>query len=233
MLVIPTYNEKDNVGTLVERIRTAAGNIPILFVDDSSPDGTAEKIRQIQNEDDRILLRVRPEKSGLGSAYREAFQYVIDNNLADFVVEMDADLSHPPEALPGLLENLKNYPVVVGSRYQGAGKVQNWNWFRRAVSYLGNLYARFFTGVPVADLTSGLVAYKVESLKKIDLKNITSEGYAFQIEIKTLLHRAGEKLHEHPITFEERREGKSKFSPGIIMEGMLYPLRTFFRRKWL
>jgi dolichol-phosphate mannosyltransferase len=232
MIIIPTYNERENVRILVEKIRAAAGDIPILFVDDSSPDGTAAAIRQLQSEYPNILLKVRPEKQGLGAAYRDAFQYVIENNLADFVLSMDADLSHPPEVLPGLLKNLEHSSVVVGSRYHPQGRVENWNLWRRTVSRLGNLYARFFTGVPVFDLTSGMVAYRVEALKKIDFSRTASDGFAFVMEMKVLLHQAGEKIYEHPITFIERREGKSKFSLPIFFEGILYPLRCFIK-KWL
>ncbi|MEK9180955.1 MAG: polyprenol monophosphomannose synthase [Patescibacteria group bacterium] len=230
MLVIPTYNERENVPGLVERIRKNLGGIPIFFVDDSSPDGTAEAIRRLQENDDNIHLLMRAGKLGLGSAYREAFRKIMRERLADYVITLDADLSHPPEVLPHLTEKIKKFPVVVGSRYISGGDVQNWNRWRQLISQSGNIYARLLTGVPVSDLTSGLVAYQVEALRKVNLDRMTSDGYAFQIEMKCLLHHSNIQIHEHPITFVERREGKSKFSTPIILEGFSYPARVFVKR---
>lgn len=230
MLIIPTYNERQNIRELVKRIRKSAGDIPILFVDDNSPDGTAEEIRRLQRSDKHIFLRVRAHKSGLGPAYRDALGYVIRNNLADYIVTMDADLSHPPEILPQIVSLLGKYDVVVASRYMAGGGASNWNVFRKMLSRLGNFYARFMTGVPISDLTAGMVGYKVSSLKKINFSEMVTDGYAFQIEMKFLLHQFGFSMGEYPIVFEERQGGKSKLSSAVVFEGLKFPLKIFFRR---
>jgi dolichol-phosphate mannosyltransferase len=225
MLIIPTYNEAPNIEKLVARIRAVVGNIPVLFIDDNSPDGTADTIRRLQECDSNIHLVVRPGKLGLGSAYIEGFRRAIEGAMADFVIEFDADLSHPTEALPGIISLLSEYDVVVGSRYIPGGSVVNWNRWRRLISWGANVYARILTGVPIYDLTAGCVAYRLRALEQIDLSAIESNGYAFQIEIKCLLHRAGAKITEHPITFTERQQGRSKLSGLIVAEGIVFPLR--------
>lgn len=230
MLIIPTYNEAENINSLVQRIRRAAGDIPIFFIDDNSPDGTAGVIRALQKDDSQIYLKLRSKKQGLGSAYREGFAEVIQSNLADYVIAMDADLSHPPEVIPQIQNLLKEYDVVIGSRYTSNGAIENWNLWRRVISRSGNIYAQLLVGTPINDLTAGLVGYRVESLKKIDLSSLKSEGYAFQIEIKYLLHRQLNKIYEHPITFIERRGGKSKFSSRIVREGIVFPFKIFLKR---
>lgn len=230
MLIIPTYNERDNIATLVGRIRKAAGNEPILFVDDNSPDGTAAEIRRLQASDPNIHLLERPGKGGYGSACREGIKKVLRENLADYVIQSDADLSHPPELLPTMIELLKTNQVVIGSRYVQGGGAQNWDLRRRTLSFGANLYARLFTGVPVHDMTAGFVGYRVEALRKIDLDSIRSEGYAFLMEMKFNLHRRGTTFREFPIVFYEREAGKSKFSRKILYEGMRFPLRALGHR---
>jgi dolichol-phosphate mannosyltransferase len=230
MLIIPTYNERDNIATLVGRIRKAAGNEPILFVDDNSPDGTAEEIRRMQKDDPNIHLLPRPGKGGYGSACRDGIKKVLTENLADYVIQSDADLSHPPELLPEMIELLKNNDVVIGSRYVMGGGAENWDVRRRALSFGANLYARTLTGVPVHDMTAGFVGYRVKVLRKIDLDAIRSEGYAFLMEMKFNLHRQGTSFREFPIIFREREAGKSKFSRKILYEGMRFPLRAMGKR---
>jgi dolichol-phosphate mannosyltransferase len=230
MLIIPTYNERDNIATLVGRIRKAAGNEPIMFVDDNSPDGTAEEIRRIQKDDANVHLLPRPGKGGYGSACRDGIKKVLAENLADYVIQSDADLSHPPELLPTMIDLLKTNPVVIGSRYVAGGGAQGWDVRRRALSFGANLYARFFTGVPVHDMTAGFVGYQTAVLRKIDLDAIRSEGYAFLMEMKFSLHRQGTSFREFPIIFHEREAGKSKFSRKILYEGMRFPLRAFGKR---
>jgi len=230
MLIIPTYNEHDNIATLVGRIRKAAGSEPIMFVDDNSPDGTAAEIRRIQAGDPNIYLLERPGKGGYGSACREGIRKVLRENLADYVIQSDADLSHPPELLPTMIELLKTNDVVIGSRYVAGGGAQNWDLRRRFLSFGANLYARLFTGVPVRDMTAGFVGYRVEALRKIDLDSIRSEGYAFLMEMKFNLHRRGTHFREFPIVFYEREAGKSKFSRKILYEGMRFPLRALSHR---
>jgi dolichol-phosphate mannosyltransferase len=230
MLIIPTYNERDNIATLVGRIRKAAGNEPILFVDDNSPDGTADEIRRIQATDPDVHLLPRPGKGGYGSACRDGIKKVLTENLAPYVIQSDADLSHPPELLPHMIELLKTNDVVIGSRYVAGGGAENWDIRRRALSFGANLYARTFTGVPVHDMTAGFVGYRADVLRRIDLDAIRSEGYAFLMEMKFSLHRKGTSFREFPIIFHEREAGKSKFSRKILYEGMRFPLRAFGKR---
>jgi dolichol-phosphate mannosyltransferase len=230
MVVIATYNERHNIEPLLARIRGAAPTEPVLFVDDSSPDGTADAVRSFQKSDPVLHLIVRQGQRGYGAACREALQRILDERLAPYVIQMDADLSHPPEALPTMIQMLETCPVVVGSRYVPGGGTENWDWRRRWLSRGGNLYARMLTGVPVRDATAGFVGYQIETLRKIDLGGICSEGYAFLMEMKFSLHRSGVRICEFPITFTERELGKSKFNSRIMREGMLYPWKALWQR---
>jgi dolichol-phosphate mannosyltransferase len=230
MLIIPTYNERDNVGALVSRIRKAVPREPILFVDDNSPDGTAAAIRSIQEGDPDIHLMVRPGKGGYGSACRDAMEKILRENLAPYVIQFDADLSHPPELLPGIIEALGTWPVVIGSRYVAGGGSRNWDFRRRCLSMGANMYARVLTGVPVHDMTAGFVGYQAAILRKIDLSQIRSEGYAFLMEMKFNLSRGGATFHELPIIFTERESGKSKFSRKIMLEGVRFPVKAMMLR---
>ena len=224
MLIIPTYNERANVNALVSRIRKVAPREPIFFVDDNSPDGTADAIREIQRRDPDVHLMARPGKGGYGSACRDAIRKILAENLAPYIIQFDADLSHPPELLPLMIDSLESWPVAIGSRYVPGGGSLNWDIRRKMLSAGANFYARFLTGVPVRDMTSGFVGYRADALRKIDLARIRSEGYAFLMEIKFNLHRNGAGFHEFPIVFAEREAGKSKFSPKVMMEGILFPL---------
>ncbi len=230
MLIIPTYNERENIASLVTRIRNAVGTEPIFFVDDNSPDGTANEIRHIQERDPDVHLMARAGKGGYGSACRDAMKKIIQQNLADYVIQSDADLSHPPELLPRMLQLLKMYPVVIGSRYVAGGGAKNWSISRRVLSFGANLYARLFTGVPVHDMTAGFVGYQTDVLRKINLDEIRSEGYAFLMEMKFNLHRSGTSFCEFPIIFSERESGNSKFDQKILLEGVRFPLKAFVRR---
>ncbi len=230
MLIVPTYNERENIEVLVSRVRNSAGKEPILFIDDNSPDGTAEEIRRIQGLDGCIHLMARPGKGGYGSACRDGIGKVIEEGLADYVIQFDADLSHPAEALPRMIELLRIHPVVIGSRYVRGGGSRNWDLRRRCLSYGGNVYARLLTGVPAHDMTAGFVGYQAGVLRRIDLDAIRSEGYAFLMEMKFTLHRLRIPLFEFPIIFTERESGKSKFSRRIMLEGIKFPLKTLVRR---
>src|SRR5436309_998590 len=230
MLIIPTYNERENIATLVGRIRKAVPGEPVFFVDDNSPDGTADEIRRIQRQDAGIHLLARPGKGGYGSACRDAMKQILRENLAPYLIQSDADLSHPPELLPRMIEMLKTSPVVVGSRYVPGGGSQNWDYRRKMLSFGANLYARLFTGVPVHDMTAGFVGYQADTLRLIDLDSIRSEGYAFLMEMKFKLHRSGARFAEFPIIFSERESGKSKFNRKIMLEGVKYPLRAMLKR---
>ena len=205
--------------------------LKIFFVDDASPDGTAEAIKRLATEDKNILLMERPLKSGLGSAYRDVFNSILSGDLPDYIVTMDADLSHSPEELSFLIDALKENDLVIGSRYVSGGKTENWSGWRRFLSRWGNRYAAFWTGLKPRDLTSGFNAYKTSLLKTIDLNSINTDGYAFQIEIKQKLIAAGARYREVPIVFRERVEGCSKLSKNIVLEGIYYPLKNFYLRK--
>ena len=230
MLIIPTYNERENIAVLVSRIRNAVEEEPVFFVDDNSPDGTADEIRRIQQQDHNIHLMARPGKGGYGSACRDAMKKILQENLADYVIQSDADLSHPPELLPRMIELLKACPVVIGSRYVYGGGAKNWSPSRRFLSFGANIYARLFTGVPVRYMTAGFVGYQADVLRKINLDEIRSEGYAFLMEMKFNLHQRGVRFGEFPIIFCERESGKSKFSRKILYEGIRFPLKALAKR---
>jgi glycosyltransferase involved in cell wall biosynthesis len=195
-------------------------------VDDNSPDGTADAIRGIQQHDPEIHLMARPGKGGYGSACRDAIRTILAQNLAPYVIQFDADLSHPPELLPRMIEALQTWPVAIGSRYIPGGGSVNWDVRRKILSAGANLYARALTGVPVHDMTSGFVGYQAAILRKIDLAQIRSEGYAFLMEMKFNLYRNGAQFHEFPIVFAEREAGKSKFSRKVMIEGVRFPLKA-------
>ncbi|MEO8596824.1 MAG: polyprenol monophosphomannose synthase [Candidatus Solibacter sp.] len=226
MLIIPTYNERANVTSLVARIRKAVPEEPIFFVDDNSPDGTAAAIREIQKTDPSVHLMARPGKGGYGSACRDAMRKILNENLAPHVIQFDADLSHPPELLPRMVEALRTSTVAIGSRYVEGGGSVNWDFRRKLLSFGANLYARTLTGVPVHDMTSGFVGYRTDILRRIDLTTIRSEGYAFLMEMKFNLFRQGATFQEFPIVFAEREAGKSKFSRKIMFEGVRFPVRA-------
>jgi dolichol-phosphate mannosyltransferase len=230
MLIIPTYNERENIVSLVSRIRSAVTEEPIFFVDDNSPDGTAEEIRRVQQLDPLVHLMARPGKNGYGSACRDAMRKILSESLAQYVIQFDADLSHPPELLPHMIELLKISPVVIGSRYVKGGGARNWSFRRRCLSFGANVYARLLTGVPVHDMTAGFVGYQARVLRHINLNKIRSEGYAFLMEMKVELHRLGTPFHEFPIIFCERSSGESKFSRKILIEGSRFPLRVLGKR---
>jgi dolichol-phosphate mannosyltransferase len=230
MLIIPTYNERDNVAVLVSRIRHAAAAEPILFVDDNSPDGTGDEIRRIQQRDTNVHLLARPGKGGFGSACLDAMKRILRENLAEYVITLDADLSHPPELLPRMIDLVQTHPVVIGSRYVSGGGASGWDVRRHFLSFGANLYARLLTAVPAHDLTAGFVGYQTGVLRKINLDGIRSEGYAFQMEMKFTLHQIGVGFCEFPIIFVERRSGKSKFTRKILFEGIRFPLKALEKR---
>ena len=230
VLIVPTYNERENVDLLVARIRKAVPTEPIFFVDDNSPDGTADAVRRLRQNDSGIHLMARPGKGGYGSACRDAMRKILQENSAAHVIQFDADLSHPPELLPTMIDALRKWPVVIGSRYVAGGGSRNWDFRRKCLSRGANLYARVLTGVPVHDMTSGFVGYQTAILRKIDLASIESEGYAFLQEMKFKLHRSGATFHEFPIIFAERESGKSKFSGRIMLEGARFPLKALKTR---
>ncbi|HEX5429577.1 MAG TPA: DUF2723 domain-containing protein [Patescibacteria group bacterium] len=225
IIVIPTYNERENIEPTVRGIRSTVPDSQILFVDDASPDGTAEEIKRIQNTDPKILLLERSGKLGLGSAYVEAFEKILADNSTDVIVTMDADLSHPFETLIAFEEKIKNYELVVGSRYVRGGSISNWSFIRRVISRVGNWYERTFNNLPLRDVSSGFMCIRTETLARTNYRKIRARGYAFLVELKHVLVRAGASTCEVPITFSERRAGHSKFSIKIMVEAMFLPAR--------
>ncbi len=220
LVVLPTYNESENIDRVLRRVRQALPAATVLVVDDGSPDGTAELAETLGKEIGNIELLRRHQKSGLGSAYREGFRWGLDHGF-DACVEMDADLSHEPEALPGLVGSLSDgCEVVVGSRYVPGGAIPNWAWHRRLLSAGGNLYASALLGLGVADSTSGFRVYAASVLERIDLDAIRADGYGFQIEMTYQAKRSGARIVEVPIRFVDRVDGESKMSTFIVVEAL-------------
>lgn len=220
LICIPTYNEKENLPPLVEKILAQDPRLEILVIDDNSPDGTGKIAHQLAEKLGRIRVLSRKKKLGLGTAYIAGFRYAISHHFVG-VIQMDADFSHNPEVLPRMLKGLEGADFVIGSRYIKGGGTVNWGWSRKFISGFGNLYARLFLGVPFKDLTGGFNAYRSDVLTAQDLTTIRSEGYCFQIELKTRAHRLGFKGLEVPIMFEDRRVGASKMSTRIVFEAMM------------
>jgi dolichol-phosphate mannosyltransferase len=220
LVVIPTYNESENIDRVLRRVRGALPDATVLVVDDRSPDGTGDIAEKVGTEIGNIELLRRTEKSGLGSAYRAGFRWGLDRGF-DVCIEMDADLSHDPDALPDLVAPLgKGFELVVGSRYVPGGSIPNWAWHRRLLSRGGNVYASTLLGLGVTDSTSGFRAYSASVLNRIALDNIRAEGYGFQIEMTYQAKRAGAPIVEVPIRFVDRTEGESKMSMIIVVEAL-------------
>ncbi|MBI1957512.1 MAG: polyprenol monophosphomannose synthase [Candidatus Niyogibacteria bacterium] len=222
-IVIPTYNERGNIPTLIEALfGLGIPDLKLIVVDDASPDGTAEAVRELAVSYPIHLIE-RSAKRGLGTAYAEAFQAILagrvrDWGVPDHVVQMDADWSHDPAVIPRLLDAAREHDVVIGSRYIAGGGIQNWDRSRRALSFFANHYARRVLGVPYRDLTAGFKCYRRTALEALDCGRLSSVGYNFQIETVYRAHTAGLRIAEIPITFTERKHGISKMNLGIMLE---------------
>ncbi len=222
LVIIPTYNEKENVAQIIEAVLGLPHDFHVLIVDDNSPDGTGDIVHEIQEKKgDKVHLLSRAGKEGLGKAYIAGFKWAIQRDYA-YIYEMDADFSHDPNSLLDLYRACKEggADMSVGSRYIKGGGVVNWDWYRLALSYGGSIYVRMITGMNVKDPTAGFVCYSKEVLETIDLDNIKFVGYAFQIEMKYNAYKLGFKLSEVPITFKDREEGVSKMSTSIVGEAI-------------
>src|SRR2546428_646024 len=230
LIIIPTYNELDNVRPLLQEIFSCVPNIDILIVDDNSPDGTGQLADEISGENPHVHVLHRAGKLGLGTAYIAGFKYAIERNY-DVAFDMDADFSHDPRYLPDFLEAIEIADLVIGSRYIPGGDTPNWSLLRRFISAGGNLFARFMLGIPVHDCTAGFRCYRRKVLESIDLDSIQAQGYAFQVELAYRTTRQGFKVVETPIVFMDRRVGKSKMSSTIFFEGFLWVLRTRFSKQ--
>jgi dolichol-phosphate mannosyltransferase len=219
IVVIPTYNERENLETVVSAVLALPTALDVLIVDDNSPDGTGEIAKRLAGEHESVHFLHRPVKEGLGPAYIAGFRHALAGG-AGLIVEMDADFSHDPADLPRLIAASDDADVVLGSRYVEGGGVENWGALRRLVSRGGSWYARAVLRVPVRDLTGGFKCFRRGVLEALDLNAVHANGYGFQIELTYWAVRAGFRVKEIPIRFRERREGHSKMTPRIALEAV-------------
>lgn len=220
LVIVPTYNEAGNVRKTVERVRTAVPPADVLVVDDNSPDGTGQIADRLAELDEHVHVLHRPGKAGLGAAYVAGFRWGLDRD-HDVLVEMDADGSHQPEELPRLLAALEGADLVLGSRYVPGGRVVNWPRHREMLSRGGNVYARLALGVPLRDATGGYRAFRADALRRLDLDDVASQGYCFQVDLVWRAVQSGLRVVEVPIAFIERVEGTSKMSSAIVFEALV------------
>ncbi len=227
IVVVPTYNEADNVGRLVPQILAQDNRLSVLVVDDNSPDGTADIVRRLPEFGNRVHLLLREKKAGLGQAYIAGFRWVLDNTDHDAVFEMDADFSHDPAALPQFLREIAVNDLVLGSRYLNGITVVNWPLSRLILSVGANIYASKVTGLPLSDCTGGFKCFRRAVLEALPLDRIGSDGYSFQIEVNYHVWKRGYRIKEMPIMFVDRQVGVSKMSRKIIIEAawMVWALR--------
>ena len=228
IVVVPTYNEAEGIVALLDAVLHEAPGVDILVVDDNSPDGTARLVARHPAFRRRLHLLNRFSKDGLGAAYRAGFEWALDA-CYDAIVQMDADMSHPPSRLPAMLAALEHADVAIGSRYVRGGGVRDWPLSRRAISRGGNLYVRMVLGLPVHDATAGFKAFRREALEQIGAVNSESNGYCFQIENTWRASRLGLRIVEVPITFTDRTLGESKMTGDIVREAMLRVLTWRWR----
>jgi dolichol-phosphate mannosyltransferase len=230
LVVIPTYNERENLGPVVARLHEALPEVHALVVDDGSPDGTGRLADQMAAADDRVHVLHRTEKAGLGAAYVAGFGWALERDYG-VIVEMDADGSHGPEDLPRLLDALTDADLVLGSRYVPGGRVVNWPKYRELISRGGGLYSRLALGAKVRDITGGFKAFRREVLEKINIQSVASQGYCFQIDLTWRTIEAGFEVVEVPITFTERAIGQSKMSGNIVREALWRVTKWGARRR--
>jgi dolichol-phosphate mannosyltransferase len=220
LVVMPTYNEAENISDIVGRLRLAQPGVDVLVVDDGSPDGTGDVVRELGASDPQVRVLQRGGKQGLGAAYRAGFAWGLDQGY-DVLVEMDADGSHQPEQLGRLLDaSADGADLVIGSRWVAGGEVLNWPLSRKLISRGGTFYARFMLGLPVVDVTAGYRAFRRATLERIDLATVASQGYCFQIDMTRRVHGLGLRIAEVPVTFVERQRGASKMSGAIVREAL-------------
>jgi len=219
LVVVPTYNEADNITKLIPRILAAGDSFEVLVVDDNSPDMTAEAVKALMEANPRVHLLQREKKMGLGTAYVAGFRYALQKGF-DFIFEMDADFSHDPAELPIFFQKAQQCDLVIGSRYVAGVNVVNWPIRRLLLSYMANVYTRWITGMPVRDATGGFKCYRRTVLEEIDLDAIHSNGYAFQIEMTWWAVQRGFRVGEVPIIFYGRDHGVTKFSKAILWEAV-------------
>lgn len=219
VVVIPTFRERENIGRLIPAVLHQDPGISVLVVDDNSPDGTADIVRELAAADSRVALLSRAQAQGIGPAYKAGFIEALRNG-ADYIVQMDADFSHPAEMLPEFIREMRDYDIVLGSRYLNGITVVNWPIERLLLSYFGNWYSRRITGLPNHDVTGGFKCWRREVLDRIGLERVRSNGYAFQIEMTYRAWRLGYRIKEIPIIFMDRTDGDSKMNKRIALEAL-------------
>ncbi len=234
LIIIPTYNEGENVEKLLEEIYQVKDNLNILIVDDNSPDKTYEIIERLMDKKykNKLFILKRSGKLGLGTAYIAGFKWALARDY-DYIFEMDADFSHNPKYIPEFLKEIKTHDLVIGSRYVPGGGVVNWGIIRKFVSRGGSLYSRIILGAPIKDFTGGFKCFKRKTLKNLNLDKIVSNGYSFQVELNYKVWLKGMKIKEIPIIFEDRTLGKSKMSKKIFLEAILKVLWMRINKKFL
>lgn len=221
LVIVPTFNEVENLASIVARLHAAVPTADVLIVDDASPDGTGELADRLAASDARTRVLHRSGKAGLGGAYLAGFAHAITEGYT-FVVEIDADGSHDPAELPAMLELASNgADLVIGSRWVEGGSVLNWPWFRRTISRAGNAYSRWVLRSSIRDITAGYRVFRVSALQSLVSTEVSSQGYCFQVELAWRLERTGHRIQEHPITFVERVMGRSKMHLGIVVEALI------------
>jgi dolichol-phosphate mannosyltransferase len=223
LIIIPTYNERENIGILIPAIRGVLPGVHILVVDDGSPDNTSAYVKELALSLGHIFVLDRSRKEGLGKAYVAGFRWALERPYS-YIFEMDADFSHDPKYLPDFLEAIKDNDLVIGSRYKTGVNVVNWPMSRLLLSYFANIYARVVTGIPVKDCTGGFKCFRRAVLEALDLRSIASSGYSFQIEVNFYSWKKGFRITEIPIVFTDRKRGASKISRGIIREALVLVL---------
>ncbi len=227
LIIIPTFNEMENIQLMIpDLLDRYKNNLDVLIVDDNSPDGTGDFVETLTKANDRVKLIRREKKMGLGTAYTEGFKYALKNGY-DYIFEMDADFSHDPKEIKNFLRSIKEFDLVLGSRYVNGVNVVNWPIRRLLLSYFANIYTRIITGMPIKDATGGFKCFRRKVLEEIDINKVKSNGYAFQIEMTFKAWRKGFKITEIPIVFVDRTMGDSKMSKKIVREavGMVWKLR--------
>ena len=221
LIIVPTYNEIESLETVLGRIRQNVPQADVLVVDDSSPDGTGRLADRLAAVDPGLSVLHRPAKDGLGRAYLVGFAHALDHAYR-YVVEMDADGSHDPSAIPAMLDLAAGgADLVIGSRWVSGGSVRNWPWIRQVISRAGNTYSRVMLRSGIHDITAGFRVYRTDALRALDLSAVSSQGYCFQVELACRLERAGRRVVEHPIVFIERAAGQSKMHLGIVVEALV------------
>jgi len=233
LIIIPTYNEKNNIENIINKIISIDSNYHILVIDDNSPDETYVAVRDFSKINHNVKLLLRLNRGGIGTAYCEGFDYAIKNEYSK-IIQIDADMSHDPMDIPKLIKLSENYDLVIGSRYINGISIINWPLSRLILSYCANIYAKLLTGMKIMDCTGGFKCFNSKVLKSIDFTTIKSQGYSFQIEVNYLTHLKNFTIYETPIVFKDRTIGKSKMSKRVIFEAIyLVPIlriKSFFCR---